>query len=52
LKESGKVKDDTILVKELVSDGAKAVDSDNGYFQGGILALKQRLKERNTHLLN
>ncbi len=43
-KRTGEFKDGTILVKELVSVGAKAAVSGNGYFQGDFIGLEATIK--------
>lgn len=43
-KESGKFRDGTILVKELVSVGTKNAVSGNGYFMGDYLGLEATIK--------
>ncbi len=43
-KKTGKFRDGTILMKELVSVGAKAAVSGNGYFQGEFIGLEATIK--------
>ena len=43
-KETGKFRDGTILMKELVSVGSKAAVSGNGYFQGEYIGLEATIK--------
>lgn len=43
-KETGKFRDGTILIKELVSVGAKSAVSGNGYFQGEFIGLEATIK--------
>lgn len=43
-KRTGEFKDGTILVKELVSVGAKSAVSGNGYFQGEFIGLEATVK--------
>jgi len=45
-KETGKFRDGTILVKELVSVGSKAAVSGNGYFQGDYIGLEATIKSK------
>lgn len=45
-KETGKFRDGTILVKELVSVGAKAAVSGLGYFQGEFIGLEATIKSK------
>ena len=47
-KQTGKWRDGTILVKELVSVGAKAATSGKGYFQGDFIGLEASIKS-STH---
>ena len=47
-KETGKFRDGTILMKELVSVGSKAAVSGNGYFQGDFIGLEATIKSK-TH---
>ncbi|MGI9535304.1 MAG: cytochrome P460 family protein [Thermodesulfobacteriota bacterium] len=44
-KETGKFRDGTILVKELVSVGAKVASSGNGYFEGDYIGLEATIKD-------
>ncbi len=43
-KKTGEFRDGTILMKELVSVGAKAAVSGNGYFQGEFIGLEATIK--------
>ena len=43
-KETGEFREGTILIKELVSVGAKAAVSGNGYFEGDFLGLEATIK--------
>jgi hypothetical protein len=43
-KDTGKFRDGTILIKELVSVGSKAGVSGNGYFQGSYIGLEATIK--------
>ncbi len=43
-KDSGEFRDGTILIKELVSVGAKSASSGNGYFEGEFLGLEATIK--------
>lgn len=43
-KETGKFRDGTILIKELVSVGATAAVSGKGYFEGDFLGLEATIK--------
>ncbi len=43
-KDTGKFRDGTILIKELVSVGAKSATSGNGYFEGDFLGLEATIK--------
>jgi len=45
-KESGKFRDGTILIKELVSNGSKAAVSGAGYFQGEFIGLEATIKSK------
>lgn len=45
-KETGKFRDGTILVKELVSVGSKTAVSGNGYFQGDFIGLEATIKSK------
>lgn len=45
-KRTGEFREGTILVKELVSVGAKAAVSGNGYFQGEYLGLEATIKSK------
>jgi hypothetical protein len=44
--KTGKFKDGTILIKELVSVGAKAAVSGVGYFQGEFIGLEATIKSK------
>ncbi|WP_017443971.1 cytochrome P460 family protein [Gayadomonas joobiniege] len=45
-KKTGKFRDGTILVKELVSNGSKVAVSGNGYFQGEYIGLEATIKSK------
>lgn len=45
-KRTGEFPDGTVILKELVSVGAKAMDSGNGYFQGEFVSLEAMVKDR------
>jgi hypothetical protein len=45
-KETGKFRDGTILVKELVSVGSKVAVSGNGYFEGDFIGLEATIKSK------
>ncbi len=45
-KKTGKFRENTILVKELVSVGSKKAVSGNGYFQGEYLGLEATIKSK------
>ncbi|MDO1501652.1 cytochrome P460 family protein [Winogradskyella maritima] len=45
-KETGKWREGTILVKELVSVGSKAAASGNGYFMGDFIGLEATIKSK------
>ena len=45
-KKNGEFRDGTILIKELVSVGAKAAVSGNGYFQGEFIGLEATIKSK------
>ena len=45
-KKTGKFRDGTILVKELVSVGSKAAVSGQGYFQGEFIGLEATIKSK------
>jgi hypothetical protein len=47
-KKTGTFREDTILVKELVSNGAKAAVSGNGYFQGEFIGLEATIKSKSN----
>ena len=44
-KNTGKFREGTILVKELVSVGAKSASSGNGYFEGDFIGLEATIKD-------
>ena len=44
-KQTGKFADGTVILKELVSVGAKSMDSGNGYFQGEFVSLEAMVKD-------
>ena len=44
-KKTGKFADGTVILKELVSVGSKAMDSGNGYFQGEFASLEAMVKD-------
>lgn len=44
-KKTGKFRDGTILVKELISVGSKSAASGNGYFQGEFIGLEATVKD-------
>lgn len=44
-KDTGKFRDGTILVKELVSVGSKKASSGNGYFEGDYIGLEATIKD-------
>ena len=44
-KDTGKFREGTILVKELVSVGSKSAVSGNGYFQGDFIGLEATIKD-------
>ena len=44
-KDTGKFREGTILVKELVSVGSKSAASGNGYFQGEFVGLEATIKD-------
>lgn len=44
-KKTGKFANGTVLLKELVSVGAKSMDSGNGYFQGEFVSLEAIVKD-------
>lgn len=45
-KRSGEFKDETVIVKELVSVSGKQAASGNGYFQGEYIGLEAMVKSR------
>jgi hypothetical protein len=45
-KKTGKFRDGTILVKELISVGSKAAASGNGYFMGEFIGLEATVKDK------
>ena len=45
-KNTGKFRDGTILIKELVSVGSKVAVSGNGYFQGEFIGLEATIKSQ------
>ena len=45
-KKNGEFRDGTILIKELVSVGAKAAVSGNGYFQGDFIGLEATINSK------
>jgi hypothetical protein len=45
-KSTGKFRDGTILIKELVSVGSKAAVSGQGYFQGEFIGLEATIKSK------
>ena len=45
-KKTGEFRDGTILMKELVSVGAKTAVSGNGYFQGNYIGLEATIKSK------
>ena len=45
-KKTGEFREGTILIKELVSVGAKAAVSGNGYFQGEFIGLEATIKSK------
>jgi len=45
-KETGKWREGTILIKELVSVGSKAAVSGNGYFMGDFIGLEATIKSK------
>ena len=44
-KKTGEFRDGTILIKELVSVGAKSAASGNGYFEGDFIGLEATIKD-------
>ncbi|PKH54465.1 cytochrome P460 [Shewanella sp. Choline-02u-19] len=47
-KETGKFREGTILMKELVSVGSKAAVSGQGYFQGEFIGLEATIKSKSN----
>lgn len=45
-KKTGKFRDETILIKELVSVGSKGAVSGNGYFMGEFIGLEATIKSK------
>lgn len=45
-KETGKFREGTILIKELISVGSKVAPSGNGYFMGEFLGLEATIKSK------
>ena len=45
-KKTGEFRDNTILIKELVSVGSKAAVSGNGYFMGDFIGLEATIKSK------
>lgn len=45
-KRTGEFPDGTVILKELVSVGGKAMESGNGYFQGDFVSLEAMVKDR------
>ena len=45
-KKTGKWREGTILIKELVSVGSKAAVSGNGYFMGDFIGLEATIKSK------
>jgi hypothetical protein len=45
-KQTGEFREGTILMKELVSVGAKSAVSGNGYFQGDFIGLEATIKSK------
>ena len=45
-KDTGKFRDGTILIKELVSVGSKSAVSGNGYFMGDFIGLEATIKSK------
>ncbi len=46
-KQTGEFPNGTVILKELVSVGSKAMDSGNGYFQGDFQSLEAMVKDTN-----
>ena len=44
-KQTGKFADGTVILKELVSVGAKSMESGKGYFQGEFVSLEAMVKD-------
>lgn len=47
-KATGKFREGTVLIKELVSLGTKTAESGNGYFSGEFLGLEALVKSKNN----
>ena len=45
-KDTGKFREDTILIKELVAVGSQVAVSGNGYFQGNFVGLEATIKSK------
>jgi len=45
-KKTGKFRDNTVIVKELVSVGSKSAASGNGYFMGEYIGLEAMVKSK------
>ena len=45
-KDTGEFREGTIIIKELVSVGAKSAVSGNGYFQGNFIGLEATIKSK------
>jgi hypothetical protein len=45
-KRTGEFPDGTVILKELVSVGGKAMESGNGYFQGEFVSLEAMVKDQ------
>ena len=45
-KDTGKFREGTILIKELISVGSKAAPSGNGYFMGEFIGLEATIKSK------
>ncbi len=48
-KATGEFPDGTVMVKELVSVGAKTASSGNGYFEGEFIGLEASIKSSEHH---
>lgn len=48
-KETGNFREDTILIKELVSVGSKSAASGKGYFMGNFLGLEATIKSKKRY---